>query len=204
MPDSAASTTTVVSSAPLVPTQRAAVGLVTALFAVVYVLRWLTDDVADATSLLYVLPIALSAVVFGRRGGLTAAAVAIGLLTSWIAMSGAHVTVLGWITRSTTMLVLGGLLGVAVDRLRATEAVHRDLGIAVARHRDAVEINDSIVQALVVAKWALEGGKVENGLDAVSDALTTAQHLVRDLLADEVQPAHDLLRSEPRSAWTAR
>lgn len=262
------------------------------LFAAVFALRWLTNDVADATSLLYVLPIALSAAVFGRRAGVGAAIVAIGLLTVWIVATDADITLLGWITRSTTMLVLGDLLGVTVDRLRASERrlseaaalarlcwwewdsgsdrlrtscdeplddaasdtlvaaargalvtrveddvfvegsdgrrrwlhvrasrvgvdrvrgsvqdvterreagdVRRELAVAVARHRDAIEINDSVVQALAAAKWALEVGNVERGLDAVSDAFGTAQQLVADLLGDSVQPSSDLLRSEPR------
>jgi hypothetical protein len=68
----------------------------------------------------------------------------------------------------------------------------------VARHRDAIEINDSVVQALVAAKWALEVGNVERGLDAVSDALGTAQQLVADLLGDSVQPSDAQFRSQPR------
>lgn len=278
------------TAAPLVPTRNAAKAVVVVLFAAVFALRWLTDDVADATSLLYVLPIALSAAVFGRRAGVGAAVVAIALLTVWVAASGADITLLGWITRSTTMLVLGGLLGVTVDRLRASERrlseaaaaarlswwdwdgarlrtssagpldhasrdtlitaaraalvtpveddvpvvgadgrrrwlhvrasragvarvrgtvqdvtegreagdIRRDLGVAVARHRDAIEINDSVVQALAAAKWALEVGNVQRGLDAVSDALATAQKLVADLLGDDVQPPAGRLRSAPR------
>jgi PAS domain-containing protein len=280
------------TAAPLVPTRSAAKVVVVVLFAAVFALRWLTDDVADATSLLYVLPIALSAAVFGRRAGVGAALVAIGLLTVWIVATAADITVLGWITRSTTMLVLGDLLGVTVDRLRTSERrlseaaalarlcwwewdaradrlrtscddplddvasdtlvtaarsalvtpveddvpveesdgrrrwlhvraervgvervrgtvqdvterreagdVRRELAVAVARHRDAIEINDSVVQALAAAKWALEVGNVERGLDAVSDAFGTAQQLVADLLGDSVQPSGDLLRSEPR------
>jgi hypothetical protein len=238
--------------------------------------------------------------VFGRRAGVTAALVAVALLTVWIVGSGTHVTVLGWVTRSVTMLVLGDLLGVAVDRLRASEQrlgeaallarlawwdwdsgnpehvvtsagtvlessetcvlvtaasavaaaapgttfehdvatgcgrrwlhvrgevvapgrvrgmvqdvtalheaadVRRDLGVAIARHRDAVEINDSVVQALAVAKWSLEAGNTQRALDAIADALTTAHHLVLDLLGDDVQPADDRLRSQPRSAWNHR
>jgi hypothetical protein len=198
MPDSAEVPTT----APLVPTQRAAAVLVAAMFVAVYALRWITEDVADATSLLYVLPVALAASVFGRRAGIAAALVAVALLTSWILLSGADVTLLGWMTRSTTMFVLGHLLGTTVDRLRAVEGVRHRLGLAVARHRDAVEINDSIVQALVAAKWSLERGDVEGGLDGVSDALATAQQLVQEMLTDDVQPAGDVLRSEPRSAWS--
>jgi hypothetical protein len=280
------------TAAPLVPTRSAAKAVVVVLFAAVFALRWLTDDVADATSLLYVLPIALSAAVFGRRAGVSAAVVAIGLLTAWIVASGADITLLGWVTRSTTMLVLGDLLGVTVNRLRASERrlseatvlarlcwwewdaasdalrascddplddaardtlvsaargalvtpieddvpvpttdgrrrwlhvraervgvdrvrgtaqdvtdrreageVRRELAVAVARHRDAIEINDSVVQALAAAKWALEVGNVERGLDAVSDALGTAQQLVADLLGDSVQPPSELLRSQPR------
>jgi hypothetical protein len=97
---------------------------------------------------------------------------------------------------------------VGVDRVRGTvqdvterrEAgdVRRELAVAVARHRDAIEINDSVVQALAAAKWALEVGNVERGLDAVSEAIGTAQQLVADLLGDSVQPPDDLLRSDPR------
>jgi hypothetical protein len=85
-----------------------------------------------------------------------------------------------------------------VTERREAGDVRRELAVAVARHRDAIEINDSVVQALAAAKWALEVGNVERGLDAVSDAFGTAQQLVADLLGDSVQPSGDLLRSEPR------
>jgi hypothetical protein len=66
------------------------------------------------------------------------------------------------------------------------------------RHRQALEINDSIVQGLVVAKFALEKGEHSQGKQAVERTLTAAGKLVSDLIGDSaegVEPG-DLVRTE--------
>ena len=55
-----------------------AVAVLVGLMAAVTVLRWFVDGAGQAAALLYVVPIALSALRFGRRGGAGAAGCAIG------------------------------------------------------------------------------------------------------------------------------
>ena len=82
------------------------------------------------------------------------------------------------------MLLLGVLLGDAVDRLRGSEGQRRRLEGVAQRHRDAVEFNDSVVQRLAAAKWAMEAGRAERGLEIIAETLDAAQALVSDWIRD--------------------
>lgn len=50
--------------------------------------------------------------------------------------------------------------------------------------RQAVAVNDAIVQALAVAKMSMETGDTERGLKAITSALEGAKRIVGDLLTD--------------------
>jgi hypothetical protein len=52
------------------------------------------------------------------------------------------------------------------------------------RQRQAMEINDSIVQGLTVAKYALDSGKDEHSRDAIEETLRKARVLITDLLGE--------------------
>lgn len=52
------------------------------------------------------------------------------------------------------------------------------------RERQALEINDNIVQGLAVAKMALESGDDEESRIAIEDTLRRSQTLISDLLGD--------------------
>lgn len=69
------------------------------------------------------------------------------------------------------------------------------------RERQAVEINDSIVQGLTVAKYAMETGRDEQSREAVEETLRKARVLISELLGEagtgnELRPG-DLRRSSP-------
>ena len=58
-------------------------------------------------------------------------------------------------------------------------------------HRQAVEINDSLLQGMAAAKWALEAGRADVGLERLSDAIVSGQQLVSGLIRDsEMGPLH--------------
>jgi hypothetical protein len=159
-----------------------AVAVAALLFGAVFVVRLAVDGTTDAITLLFVLPIALLAMAFGARGGWAAGAVGVGLLAVWVTLAGADLSPLGWVSRATPMLLLGGLVGTASDRLRAIAVAEHRLLLAEARRREAAEINDAIVQRLAAAKWALEAGNTEAGVELVTESMETAEALVSDLL----------------------
>jgi hypothetical protein len=161
---------------------RLAVALAVALFAGVFALRLTNRDSGDAVSLLFTLPIALLATTFGLRGGLVAGLVATLMLVLWVFRAGVDLSPLGWASRLAPLLLLGYLLGDAVDRLRRAEAARLRLEDAARRHRDAVQLNDAIVQSLSAAKWALEGGDLDGGLQIVTETLHLGNQLVSDLI----------------------
>ena len=55
---------------------------------------------------------------------------------------------------------------------------------ATVRREQALELNDNIVQGLVVAKMALEGGMDEKAIETLAATLEKARSLVSDLLGD--------------------
>lgn len=162
---------------------RATIAVTGGLFAAVFALRFVTST-QDPITLFYCLPVALLAVASGRWAGLLAGATALALTGVYVVVEGLHPSVLAWVTRAVPMLLLGMLLGDATDRLRSSELDRLRLEAAQQRHRDAIEINDSVVQGLAAAKWALEAGRVDSGLEIVTGTLTSAEVLVSDLLRD--------------------
>lgn len=134
--------------------------------------------------LLYCLPVALLAVAFGRTAGLLAGALGILATSAWAVLAGAEYGALSWTARTVPLLLLGGLLGDAMDRLVRSEALARREHAAALRAREAVELNDTVVQGLAAAKWALEAGRSDRGLEIVSETLDISQRMVSKLLRD--------------------
>lgn len=161
---------------------RLAVAAAGALFAAVVVLRFVTGDERDATGLLFVLPIALVAQAFGLRAGSLAAAGGVGLLLGWAAIEHVDLSALGWAARTIPMLLLGALIGHASDVQRHAEALATHLAVVEERQREAAEINDTIVQSLSVAKWKLEAGDVDAGIEVLDETIHAGQGLVASLL----------------------
>ncbi len=154
-----------------------------ALYTLVLALR-LTVVGPEPITVLYCFPVALLAVAFGLWAGLLAGGAGLVLLALWAAAADVHLTAWGWTTGAAPLLLLGGLLGNAADRLRRSEEDQAALAASARRHRDAVEFQDGVVQEMAVAKWALEAGQAERGLDILTSALTAAQAMVSEMLRD--------------------
>jgi K+-sensing histidine kinase KdpD len=161
-----------------------AVVVAVALFLVVFVVRLTVGDATDAINMLYTLPIALLALAFGLRAGALAGAASVALIVGWVLVDDVALTPLGWASRVIPMLLLGLVLGDASDRLRRAEDERRTLEQAAQRHRDAVEINDTLVQGMTAAKWALEAGRLEAGLGTLDETLKLGHQLVSKLLRE--------------------
>lgn len=173
---------------PSVPTRptgrREAIVLAVAglLFAAVFSLRFFTGNVADAYSMFYTFPVALVATYFGLRAGASAGLLAVGLVVLWGVAQDVDLDPLGWSSRIVPLLLLGVLLGEATDRMRRTEEERRTLEAAALLHREAIEINDSLVQGMAAAKWALEAGSLDVGLRTLDDTIARAHDLVSGLI----------------------
>lgn len=167
----------------------ASIAVAVVLFGGVLAMRLLTGTAKDATTLLFCLPIALLAITFGRLAGLLAGLAGVGLVLVWVLADGVELSVLGWATRAVPMLLLGLLVGDASDRLRRAEDERVRLEADAARHREAIELNDTIVQGLSAAKWALEEGRSAHALALVNEVLSHAIDRVSELMrsADEAE-----------------
>jgi hypothetical protein len=153
-----------------------------ALFAGVFTLRLTTGNTDDAINMLYALPVALVALTFGRTPGVLAGLLAVALVAAWVLLDDVELSALGWASRVLPLLLLGGLLGDASDRLAAADARRRALEAAAQRHRDATEVNDTLVQGMAAAKWAFEAGRTESGLRTLTDTLEVGHQLVSKLM----------------------
>lgn len=96
--------------------------------------------------------------------------------------AGIELSPLGWAAQVIPLLLIGVLLGEVVDRFRQAEAERRRLEAAARSHREAVEINDTIVQGLTAAKWSLEAGDAGRALDLMTETLDLGHRLVSDLI----------------------
>jgi signal transduction histidine kinase len=88
------------------------------LFAAIFALRQTSTDGADATELLYVVPISLVALELGLLAGVAAAALALGLVGIWMLSSPAGLDGVGMFTRGVAFLAVGTVAGRFADRMR--------------------------------------------------------------------------------------
>src|SRR5690349_14382121 len=65
-----------------------------------------------------------------------------------------------------------------------------------ARERQALELNDSVLQGLVVAKMALDLNQPDRSQEALASSITAASRIITDLLGSAAE-GHSLVRSTP-------
>lgn len=152
------------------------------LFVAVLSLRLLTGTPTDAYSMLYALPVALVAITSGVRAGTVAGLVAVGLTVLWAVVQDVSLTPTGWASRLVPLLLLGVLLGHATDRERRAEFERRRLEAAALLHREAIEINDSLVQGMAAARWSFDSGQVDTGKQILDETIVQAHDLVSGLI----------------------
>ena len=161
-----------------------ALGVAAVLYVAIFVLRLSVGDPSEVITALYVLPIALVTVTYGMRGGVVGSLLALLLVAVWAVVEDIDLSVFGWVTRAVPLVGMGLLLGHAWERLRDAAELRRQHEVAALRHRQAVEINDSLIQGMAAAKWAIESGQVERGLDTLDDTIRLGQQLVSGLIKD--------------------
>ena len=161
---------------------RMALACSAVLFVAATALHAAAGDHADLVALVLVFPVSLVAFSLGLRAGVVASLVSVVLLVGWGVVGDSGASAGEWALRSAPVVLLGVLIGRASDVQRRTTAVLRRLAVAEERQREAAEINDTIVQRLVVAKWSMEAGDTDAGMEAIDEVIRAGQHLVLDLL----------------------
>jgi hypothetical protein len=149
----------------------------------------LNTGTRDAAIVSLVLPVALLAVTFGRRGGVWGGVGVLGSLVMWQVPSG-QVSGAAW-AGGVAIIVLGILLGSAIDELssnaraaRAADARRMRAENAARRLHEAAAVNDTIVQSVAVAKWALESGDTSRAVEVLDAAVDEGQRIVTELLRE--------------------
>lgn len=153
--------------------------VIAGLFAAVTALRWFVDGSGQAAALLYVVPIALAALWFGRRGGIWTAAVGTAAFLVLAAVDGrGDLDATGWIGPLVAMSLVGGLIGHLVDRAgrrQPLDAVHverdRQLEELCEAQHAALVTSDSIIQQFAAARWLLEVGRTEEAAGILGDTV---------------------------------
>lgn len=162
----------------------AALAVAGVLFTAVLSFRFAVQDPVEAVSLLYVLPVAIVALTLGRLAGLLSGLLAVALVAVWVTVSDVDLSLIAWASRVLPFVLLGWLLGDASDRLAEAEVRRAALEAAAQRQRDAAEVNDTLVQGMAAAKWALESGRTEAGLRTLEETLQLGHQLVSELLRE--------------------
>jgi hypothetical protein len=161
---------------------RTALGVAAGLYVAVLLLTVFAGTPGDDYFLLYVFPVALVAITFGWRAGLVAGLSAVALVAVWVVLRDVSLSSTGWVAHVAPMLVLGVLLGRAADRLRSAETARLEVEAAALLHREAIEINDLLVQGMAAARWSFQSGQVDAGLKILDETLGQAQELVSEVI----------------------
>jgi hypothetical protein len=169
--------------------RRVALCVAAAFWAVIGAVGLLAPGDRIALFAVLALPTALLAVSFGTKGGIAAGMAAAVLCAGWAAVNSGDGIGLGAWAGAGPLFLLGALLGQAVDSVAASEEEARKadetrMGLlrAADHRREAVEINDTLVQSVAIAKWALEAGDVERALAILEETVETGQRLVTALI----------------------
>lgn len=163
---------------------RAALAVAAVMYASVLALRLLLTDPLDAISMLYLFPVALVAMTKGRWGGLAGGALGVALIDVWVLVDVVDLSVIGWLSRALPLLLIGLLIGDARDRLVRTVDERAAHEVTVQRQREAIEINDTLVQGMSAAKWSIEAGRTEAGLQVLGETVELGHRLVSELIRD--------------------
>lgn len=168
--------------------------LATLVAALLYAVGWIVGLMwageRGAATAFFVLPVALLAVTFGRRGGIGAGIGAAAAVLLWGTASGDFREGPAWAV-VVALTALGVLLGEAVEDLMASERAARAAEAsqwraeqAARKLAEAAEVNDKIVQSIAVAKWALEAGETERAIQMLDQAVGSGQLIVSSLLRE--------------------
>lgn len=145
------------------------------LFAAIFALRLAVEDPGAAISVLYVVPVALTALAGSMRGGIAGALVAAALVLLWVVIKDVDLGAMGWTARLVAFFTIGAVVGRYEEVFRDHE--RRRLG-----ERYASELHDRVIQSLAVARYSLEDEHPAR--PQVDEALEGAKYIISERLGD--------------------
>ncbi len=186
------------------------------LFVAVTVAHVVVNGTGEAVDILYSLPVALLAMSFGLRGGLVGATTGFTLFAIVELVDGVgDIDATGWIARASGLFVLGALLGRSTDQIEsaqlhalAAQEERQVLAERARRQSEGLEISDSILQHLAVAKWMVEAGKNDEAIEILTSTMATGERMVAELLPirhgedDDEFTSRDSQKSGRTAWWT--
>jgi diguanylate cyclase (GGDEF)-like protein/PAS domain S-box-containing protein len=92
------------------------------MFAAIFGARFLDHSPTSGLTILYVLPVVLVGVELGRRAGIAAGLVAIGLFAAWSPFAPIAIEVSAYVTRGIVFVLVGAVAGHLADRMRTAAA----------------------------------------------------------------------------------
>jgi signal transduction histidine kinase len=186
-----------------------------ALFMGGFVLRLSVDDAGALIANFYTVPIAMLAMVFGVRAALAAAAFATLLVWVWGQFESQYVGLLGYSTRATVFVLVGGLVGYYAERLRNDIAERRQAETELAVRADDLAVSNAELSLAVTRLEAFAeiaravGGEtelrtvleliLEHGRE-ILDARTMAVYLEEDGVLVAAAVTDDALSGLPERA----
>jgi signal transduction histidine kinase len=137
------------AAAPSSRRRMAILSLAAVLFAATFAARLAIDDPDALIANFYVVPIALLAIEFGFRVGVSAAVAALGLVFAWSAIQTVHVDALGYTSRGVALLFIGALIGRFSERLRQDIAARQHAQRHLSLYADQLEAaNQHLAQSV--------------------------------------------------------
>ena len=158
------------------------------LYPVVLALRFAVDDPVEAIAILFVIPIALTALAAGQRGGLGGAVLSTGLLTVWVVVDDVHLGVGGWASRLAAFFIIGLIVG-------QYESIAREYQRRLLGERYAAELQERVVQSLVLAGYQLGEQDLTAARTSVDEALAGAKEIIAERMVD-IEPGDLRLGSD--------
>ncbi|MFP5489182.1 MAG: hypothetical protein ACLGHQ_12855, partial [Acidimicrobiia bacterium] len=90
------------------------------------------------------------------------------------------------------------------DRIREAAEHERRAAAVALLQLEAAEINDRVLQQMAAAKWMLEAGRTDAGVDILAGTMDTAQELVARMLGSDSILSPDPCPPAPTAAPVRR
>ena len=165
-------------------TRHRRLALAVFLFAAIVAARLVATDPADGWLFLLIAPVAIVAVEYAVAGGLFMALVASAVVLVMGITGTMDYSAFGVIVRIAAFLIAGAGVGYLTMERNRRELAIAELERKAESHREALKLNDDVVQGLAVSKMALEMGDLEKARTSLETTLASARAIATEHLTN--------------------